>query len=191
MEVQVRDLELIDLLATKLEQASAAAGWNYAVIQTSGPTQQGIPDAPIIMFQKLFDEPRGWPKSTSVYEPVADQFTTKSLQEYQTTFQISALVIQVPDDLTLPTASDVANYMYNALHSRSTVSAFMKVGVNVMRAPQIGNAYFEDDRSRFEARPSFDIILTHSREVGQITPAVHVVEGEEHAGFVGKGTFPV
>src|ERR1700741_392913 len=192
MEAQVLDIDLMDVLATKLESARNLAGWGYMkVIQTSGPTQQGIPTVPTIMFQKLFDDPRGWPKDTNVYDQPTDSFINKSLQEYQTTFQISALVIQQPEDTTLPTASDVVNYLYNILHSRLTVSEWMKLGINIMRAPNIGNSYFEDDRARFEARPSFDIILTHSREVAQSTPAVHVVEGDTYAGVDGQGTFPV
>lgn len=172
------DIELIDLFATALESASASGGYNYKVIQTSAPTQQGIPTEPMINFQKLFDMPMGWPKEQLDYDEPNDQFISRSIQEVSSKFQVSALVIQDPSNTTLPTASDVVNYLYNYLHSRYNVSIFIKEGANILRAPNIGNPYFEDDRSRFEARPSFDIDVTHAREIRFIIPAVHVVEGD-------------
>lgn len=187
----MRDKDLIILLAETLEAASAAAGWNYIVIQVNGPTQQGIPVDPAIFFEKLFDEPHGWPKADLVYDEPNDVFKEGSVQTYLSHFQLSALVIQDPSNTDLPTASDVVNYLKQYLQARPTVSKFMAQGINSFRVTQVRNPYFEDDRHRFEARPSFDIVLTHDRSVVFDVPAAHTVDGAIVAGVEGQGTFPV
>src|ERR1700676_1394800 len=90
------DNDLINLVATQLEAASAAAGWNYIVLQKDQPTQQGIPTAPTVFFEKLFDNNHGWPMDSNVYQPVPNNFLETETQMVNTTFQISALVIQDP-----------------------------------------------------------------------------------------------
>lgn len=170
----MKDNDLINLIATQLEAGSAALGFNYVVLQKEQPTQQGIPTAPTIFFEKLFDNAFGYAKAdytdnaTNAY--LMDETETQMMES---TFQISALVPQNPADLTIPTASDVANAMRGFMTSRATVRLWNSVDVSVLRVSQVRNPYIEDDRHRFEATPSFDIIVTHSRtnvgQVGKIT----------------------
>lgn len=180
----MRDNELINLVGQTLTAACVAAGWStFEVLQVQGPTQQGTPSGPSVLFQKLFDAPYGWPKEKLTYNQATpqnpvDSFTDASIQEYQTTFQISSLVIQHPDDTALPTASDVANMMKQYMNARHTISEFMALGVGILRVTQVRNEYFEDDRHRNEAHPTFDIVFTHRRQVDFSVPAVHTVDGE-------------
>jgi hypothetical protein len=162
------DNQLIDLLATQLEAASAAAGWNYIVVQKDQPTQQGIPTAPTIFFEKLFDSPHGWPIDSYVYQSAAGNFTETETQMVNTTFQISALVIQDPSNLALPTASDVANFMQQYLSARWSINYFMAQDVGLFRVTSIRNPAFNDDRTLYEYTPNFDITLTHSRAVSGV-----------------------
>jgi hypothetical protein len=171
------DNQLIDLLATQLETASAAAGWNYMVIQKDQPTQQGVPTAPTIFFEKLFDSPHGWPIDSYVYQSAAGNFTETETQMVNTTFQISALVIQDPSNLALPTASDVANFMQQYLSARWSINYFMAQDVGLLRVTSIRNPAFNDDRTLYEYTPNFDITLTHSRAVsGMVGSAATATE---------------
>jgi hypothetical protein len=166
------DNQLIALVATQLETASAAAGWNYLVVQKDEPTQQGTPTAPTIFFEKLFDRPYGWPMDSYAYQATPNNFLETETQLTETTFQISSLVIQNPTNLELPTASDVANFMQQYLSARWSIATFMGQDVGVLRVTSVRNPAFTDDRTLFEYSPNFDITFTHSRTVSNTVNSV-------------------
>jgi hypothetical protein len=167
------DNDLINLVATQLEAASAAAGWNYIVLQKDQPTQQGIPTAPTVFFEKLFDNNHGWPMDSNAYQSGPNNFLETETQMVNTTFQISALVIQDPTNLALPTASDVANYMQQYMSARWTIAAFNLQQVGVLKVTSVRNPAFEDDKHRFEYNPNFDFVVTHSRSVSNTVNSVN------------------
>ena len=189
------DNDLIQVVATRLEQASAAAGWHYLVLQKDQPTQQGIPYAPTIFFEKLFDMQYGHPMidyEHNVYQPVKpNTFSETETQIVETSFQISALVIQEPKDLTLPTASDVAHYLKAYITSRPSIYAYRDLGVKVLRVTQIRNQWFQDERHRYEANPNFDIVYIHDRPLTNTVGAANRVVGVTVPGVAGNGVFPV
>jgi hypothetical protein len=188
------DNQLIQFMAAQLDAASEASGWNYPVLQKNNPTLEGIPAAPAIFFEKLFDHAYGWPIDSFTYnEPPVDNFSDNSMQLYETTFQISALVIQDPEDLTLPTASDVANYIKMWLTHPVTLQTFRSQNVGLLRVTQIRNPYFEDDRHRFEAHPNFDLVLTHDNTLTLTVPAANraVPAPSNDPTITGTGVFPV
>jgi hypothetical protein len=186
------DNQLIDILATQLEAASANAGWNYGVVQKDEPTVQGTPTDPTIFFEKLFDVPYGWAHTEDVPNVEAMTFAETDTQAYETHFQVSALVIQNPSDLTIPTASDVCNYMKQYLAARSIVAALFALGVGVLKVSEVRNPFAVDDRNMFEANPSFDIVLTHSRSITITIPGTKTIVGTiSNAAPKHQGTFPV
>ena len=188
------DNELINIIATQLELAVANAGWDYKVIQKNDPQQEGIPSEPGIFFEKLFDHPYGFPIINNTYNSVPDNFSETNLQVYETTFQVTSLVIQNPDDLTIPTASDAANQMLMFMQSRTTVAALRALGVSLLRITQVRNPYFVDDRNRFEGHPNFDIIVYSKREITFTVPAAVKAVGAPSPvppGAPGSGVFPV
>ncbi len=186
------DLQLIEVLASALEAASANAGWNYGVVQKDEPTTQGTPTAPTIFFEKLFDVPYGWAMTTDVPNVEAMTFAETDTQLYETHFQVSALVIQDPNNLALPTASDVCNYMKQYLAARSIVATFFAQGVGVLKVSEVRNPYFTDDRNMYEANPSFDIVFTHSRSITITIPGTNIIIGTLSSAAPGhQGTFPV
>ncbi len=132
-------------------------------------------------FEKLFDLRYGWTARTELtYDEANDVFQAPEVQKTATTFQIGSLVIQDPQDLTIPTASDVVNYMAMWLASQSTIKAFLAQGVEMLRVTEVRNPYFEDDRHRNEASPTFDIVLLHDRILPQTVPAAVRVVGREY-----------
>jgi hypothetical protein len=186
------DNALIDLFATQLEAASAQAGWNYVVLQKDQPTQEGIPTAPTIFFEKLFDHAYGWPEVTyDQYDPATNTFVQTESQWTETTFQVSALVPQDPTNLSLPTAADVVNYMKLFINSRRTIATLIGQGVSSLRVGEIRNPYFRDERHLFEANANFDVVLQHKRTITFSVGATNVVVGKTVVGISGAGVFPV
>lgn len=178
------DNALIDLLATRLEAAASAGGWKdstgaaYGVSQKQQPTQQGIPTDPQIFFEKLFDVGFGFPQVQHVYDSETDTMAEVETQLTETTFQISALVRQDPTDLSIPTASDVANFVRGFMLARATIRAWKAQGVSVLRVTTVRNDYLEDDRHQNEATPSFDLVLTHSRVINNAINFAAEMDGE-------------
>lgn len=171
------DNALIDLVASQLESASTAAGWNYVVLQKDQPSQEGIPTAPTIFFEKLFDHQYGFPIVNDEYQATPNNFSQTETQVEETTFQISALVPQDPTDLTLPTASDVVKYLKRYIQSRKSIAIFWTHQVGMLRVTEVRNPYFVDDRDRFEATPSFDFVVIHSNTITSTIPAVDKIVG--------------
>jgi hypothetical protein len=170
------DNELISLLAGQMDAAVAAGGWPYLTIQKYQPTQQGIPSQPAVFFEKLFDHPYGSPCNYLTLNSDQMAFSETSVQVYESLFQISTLVIQDPEKLWLPTASDVANYIKMYLATPTSRAVFMAQNVGVLRVTSVRNPYFEDDRHRFEAHPSFDINLTYLKDIVFPVPGTNIVE---------------
>jgi hypothetical protein len=178
------DNNLIALFASQLEAASAAMGWNYAVIQNNQPTQQGISSDPIILFEKLFDHEYGWQQSTEYrlsdapppgYE--LPDFKHTESQWVESTFQVTSLVIQKVTDLSLPTPSDVCAALKLWLNSKTVIYSMMKAGVSILRVTDIRNPKFEDDRGLFEANPNFDVVLQHKRAMEFSVGGSNTVDG--------------
>jgi hypothetical protein len=188
----MNDNALIGVIATQLEAASASAGWNYAVVQKDQPTQEGIPTAPTIFFEKLFDVEYGFPMvSYPTYNQASNTFTQQEDQWTETHFQVSALVIQDVTNLSLPTASDVVNYMKQYINSRACLAQLKAAGVGILRITDIRNPYFKDDREVYEANPNFDVILQHKRTITASVGASNKVVGATVTGIQGQGVFPV
>jgi hypothetical protein len=186
------DNALINLFATQLEAASAAATWGYPVLQKNQPTQEGIPTGPAIFFEKLYDHAYGWPEvSYDQYNAENNTFVQTELQWTETTFQVSALVIQDPSNLSLPTASDVVNYMKMSINSRAAIKTFKAQGVSGLRVTELRNPYFRDERHTFEGNPNFDIVLQHQRIITNTVGATNVVIGQKITGIQSQGVFPV
>lgn len=161
------DNDLIRLFRKSIVEGLALNGWTYPVIQRSQPTQQGIPTETTVFFQKLYDYRYGSPCLTSKIDltNLAQNIETTT-QNMETTFQVSVLSILTPAmDTTTnpqPTASDISNYVANILQRRDTVRKLLAANnVNVLRIQKVDNTYFEDDRHRNEAWPTFEVVLTH------------------------------
>lgn len=173
--MSLNDNALIDLLATQLEAAVLHGGWSFIVEQKDQPTQQGVPSEGAVFFQKIQDRPYGSPMIRKVSNFPTMTFTEHNDQWYETTFQISALVTQNPENLTLPTASDVANYVKMYLASRASRMVLMQQNVGILRVTQVRDPAFQNDRERFEYHPNFDLTLTYQRTIDIVIPGTNDV----------------
>lgn len=182
----MKDNDLIALLSSQIDAAVLSGGWTFPTIQKDEPTQQGQPSPGAVYFQKLFDHPYGSPMLSKVSNYPVMTFTETDQQWYETHFQISSLVTQDPTDLTLPTASDVANYVKMYLASRTSRNVLMAQNVGTLRVTEVRQPAFQDDRERYEYHPSFDIVLTHIRDIEITIPGTNDIRP-----YLGQGVFPV
>jgi len=130
-----------------------------------------------IYLEKVSDHQYGFPIVADVYHQVGDNFTETETQVTETTFQISAMVTQNPTDLTIPTASDVAQFMKRFIQTRVTIDLWNSQEVSMLRVTDVRNPYFVDDRDRFEGYPNFDIVVIHSNSVVTTIPVVSQIVG--------------
>lgn len=169
----MRDVDLIDLIATRAETALTAINMaDTPVLQNYQPNQQGVPTGPTVWFEKIIDHAYGWPSVKKIYNEERDVFEEREDQGYTTVFQISALVPQEPGNTNIPTASDLLKYLQRYLTSNASRQIYRAQGAAIFRVTDIRNPKFEDDQSQFEARPSFDITFTHNDVLVTDIPAV-------------------
>lgn len=175
------DNELIELtISTLLPLIQAKFGNTIVMLQKDQPTQQGVPSAPTVYVEKLFDKRYGFTREDldlsggGVIPPPlpGTDIPANYVQVYETTLQFSAFVIQDPSDLTIPTASDLVNYVAQLLSVRAILQTLRTGGAMIQRSTQVRNPYYTDDRERFEASPSFDIVFQHERDINLTVPSI-------------------
>lgn len=159
---QMTDNELIKLFLPIINTGLQDAGLtNVVVTQSNQPTQQGINIAPTVYFYKIGDHRYGWVDREDKWDGINNVHT--EVQIYETTFQISALVLQKPNNTLTYTASDLVNEVAYIMQNESTLQTLSDSNVGILRITDVRNPYFLDDRDNFEASPSFDFILTHKQ----------------------------
>lgn len=191
------DNTLFALIADALDAASALAGWGYLTVARDQPSPQGAVTAGTIYLERQFDDRYGWPAVKSQYNaPVSPApqgtYTKTELQWIEARFQVSAMVIQNPADLTLPTALDVVRYCAQYLNMRPIVKQLTRTNnVSVLKVGNVRNPWDKDDRDIFEATPSFDLVVQYQAPIATTVPATKIVQGGTVEGVEGAGTFPV
>lgn len=178
------DNQLISLIISTIIAQEAGAGIpGTSIKQAFQPTQQGVNTAPTAYMYKIGDKRIGLPQRSDIWRPddPADPqgpgiMIHTEMQQYQTIFQISALSTQDPANTTQKTASDILNLIAYILQSSPTIQILADQGIGILNVMDVRNPYFEDDRQRNEASPSFDFILTHMQVVSTIGQEIDEVE---------------
>lgn len=135
-------------------------------------TQQGAEVGPAVYFVKIGDHRYGHPSRKDTLDLSGETFTHEERQVYESTYQFSAWVPQDPTDVVGLTESDILNAVSCIIQSDVLIKAFRAAGVEVLRVSEVRNPYIVDDRDQFEAVPSFDVVLVHSRKLRATVPAV-------------------
>lgn len=166
------DSPLIQLFLGVIQAGLTAQGYAEVEITASyQPTQQGVDEAPTVYYHKIADKRYGFLGRSSQYDSLSGNITHTETQLYETTFQISTLVISDPS-ISSYDASDLANIVAMILQSDSAVDTFNAADVGIYRITDVRNPYFLDDKDRFEASPSFDFTLTHKQINTTIVPKI-------------------
>ena len=171
------DNPLITLLISTIIAGEPVAGIpNTPLAQAFQPTQQGVNTGPTAYLYKIYDVALGSPQRSDVWNQTSETIVHTETQEYETTFQISALSTQDPNNQNQLTASDILNLIRSILQSTSTIAALAAQGVGMLRVHDIRNTPFVDDRGRNEYSPSLDFTVQHKQIITSTAPIVSEVE---------------
>lgn len=138
--------------------------------------QHGADSTAYVYFVKIGDRRYGHPERRDVWNVQTEVFDHVEIQQYESTYQFSAWVPQTPQDVTSLSESDILNTVSGIIQSDSILAAFQAQEVGILRVTEVRNPYIVDDRDQFEAIPSFDVILTHKRQLAITLPAVVAYE---------------
>jgi len=159
----VLDYQLIELFLPIINAGLIARGYSNVIVTSSyQPTTQGVNTSATVYYYKVGDYRYGWVKREDVWNPINSVMTYSEIQQYETTFQISALVISDPTNISY-TASDLVNVVASIMQSRDTINTLEANGVGIYRVTNILNVPFIDDKDRYEFIPSFNFTLTHKQ----------------------------
>lgn len=173
----MNDANLIELFRPIIVTGLVSAGYaDVNVLQANQPTQQGVPTTPSIFFYKLGDRRYGFLRRDDVWNRGTSQMEHIETQFYETTFQVSALVLQNVLATNGYTASDLLNEVAMIMQSDRTRAILKQADVAILRVTDVRNPYFTDDRDQFEASPSFDFVLTHSQIRESVNATVDTIE---------------
>ena len=169
----MKDNDLIRLFLPIINQGLIDAGYTGVVTkQANQPTQQGINTGPTVYFYKIGDHRYGFLRRDDVWDEDTLTMVHTEIQQYETTFQVSCLVLQNPSNPYLYTASDLVNEVAAIMQSDKTRAILATENVGILRVTDVANPYFVDDRDQFEANPSFDFVLTHKQTRVTTDPVV-------------------
>ncbi len=171
------DNQLIALIISTLIAGEAVADIpNTPILQAFQPTQQGVNVDPTLYLFKVGDRRFGWVERKDVWDEGAMVMRHQETQQYETTFQISALATQNPKTPNAYTASDILNLAAYILQSADAIATLEAQGVGILRVTDVRNPYFSNDKQRNQASPSFDFTLTHKQVILSLVPIVTTTE---------------
>lgn len=155
----MRDNPLVTLLIATIQAGVTAQGLGVGIKQSNQPTTQGVPTAPTVFIDKLFDRRYGFPeRKYSVADEVVTMTETVMME---TTFQCTCLVTQDPANQEQLTASDCLKGIAQTLQSLPVVMSLHAAQVGIQRIQQIRNTYMTNDKQQFEASPMLEFLVTH------------------------------
>jgi len=167
------DNTLIQLFLPIINAGLTADGFDgVTVMQSNQPSMQGINTAPTIYFFKIGNKRYGFLGRYNKWNANTSQMVHTEAQYIESTWQMSALALQNPSNIDLPTASDYINEVASIMQSDATRDILNESGVGVLRVSDISNPYFLDDRDNFEAHPSFDITFVYENFRTNDSPVV-------------------
>lgn len=158
----MQDNDLIKVFLPIITAGLTADGFEDVVVQQSNqPTQQGINTAATVYFFKMSNKRYGFLGRSNEWDSLNDIMVHTETQKVETTFQISALVLQDPNNPDQYTASDLVNEVASIMQSDQTLDILNQNEIGILRITDVSNGYFTDDMDNFEAVPSFNFTLVY------------------------------
>lgn len=169
------DNDLIRLFLPIIQAGLIADGFmNVVVAQANQPTQQGFTSSPTVYFYKVGNKRYGFLGRSDVWDSVHSKMVHTESQYYETTFQVSAYIHQLPTTPFQYTSSDLVNEVASIIQADTTLATLNNAGVGILRVTDITNPYFTSDKDEFKASPSFDFVLTYQNSRVTNTPIIEL-----------------
>lgn len=156
------DNAIIQIFLPVINAALISNGYaGVTVKQANQPTQQGIQSNPAVYFFKVASKRYGFLGRLDEWDSDTSEMVHTESQYIESTWQVSALVLQSPATPNQYTASDLVNEVASIMQSDATRAILNQSNIGILRVKDLVNPYFVDDRDNFEASPSFDFVLTY------------------------------
>lgn len=145
-----------------IKNGLTAQGITATVQQTYQPTTQGRQDGTVVFISKVSERMVGTPDVISAYNSTTGLYDVTTTQRVETVWQIGCLSEIAPStNYTSPT--DILGIVQLIL--ATSVKAYKDNNIGVYRIDAIRNPYFDNDKGRHEASPSFDFTVVHNRVI--------------------------
>lgn len=172
------DNSLIQIFLPIINDALVADGFTGVTVkQANQPTQQGIQTNPAVYFFKVGSKRYGYLGRFDNWSADDEEMVHTESQYYESTWQVSALVLQNPATPNQYTASDLVEEVSSIMQSDQTRDILNQSGIGILRVMDLTNPYFVDDRDNFEASPSFDFTLTYENTRASTSPIISEFNG--------------
>ena len=147
------------------------------VVQAYQPTEQGVSTNATVYYYVVSNYRYGYNGvSVSPDNPEPEEMDLIETQYYETTFQISGLVISSPTNTNVYTVFDLVTAQPEILASEYSVTTLQAAGVGILRIIPIRSPNFKDDRQEFEQSPNFDFVLMYKNVNISAIPVIKRVE---------------
>jgi len=173
----MKDYQLFQLIKPVIDAGLAAGGVvvgaNPVVLsQSYQPTLQGAELITQVFMQKLGSKRFGWPRKYDVWNVGTGQFDHYEEQIVESTFQVGALTVMTPSNLTQLSANDILDIIAATMQSDATIVTLNASSIGILRVTDIQNPFFKNERDQYQSSPSFDMTLTHKQVTITATPKV-------------------
>lgn len=172
----MNDNELFELVRGIILAALPARGLTgWRVARKYQPAQQGANTAPTVYLFKVLDKRIGSPYRKYDWDETGQRIELGEFQQYESTFQASALVTETTDPTAL-TPSDALNVVAAIMQADEALAALQAAEAGILRICEVRNPYNTNDANRFQAEPSLDFVLTYKRSFQGTTPFAVTVD---------------
>jgi hypothetical protein len=171
------DNQLVAALIAAISAGLQAQAISVGIEQNYQPTQQGAPSAPYVILHKIGDVKYGSPALADVYNTETEVMTHTETQIFETTYQVGAVAIQNPANVNSLTAADYVAAVSLALNSQTAIIGLAAQGIGMLRIRAIRQTFFRDEKGLFEAAPSFDFTVSHTRQIASVEPSTDSLVG--------------
>lgn len=178
-----KEMLLFETVRALMLEGLAMQGITHVVVRPNyQPTQQGAESKDALYFHIITDYRYGHTQRKTLIDGDGN-ITEKNTQQMETTFQVDARVTHRPTlqvDLSKLTAGDLMQLAADIFSSDWAIGYLRKKGIGLHRIQATRTPFVVNESDRFDAAPSFDVVLTHKRSLLWSTPAITGFEHEIH-----------
>lgn len=161
-------------IVTALRAALVPRLPGLAIVQGYQPTTQGAPNGPHLTIWNVGDVDYGHALREEVWDPVELRYDQRTVQQRETTLQLSASVPDLTPGQRLP--SEWLDLARAHLQSDPVLAELRAAGLAILRVRDVRSLPVLRDNDRHEVSQSFDVTVLHSRILALTTPVAAGVD---------------
>jgi hypothetical protein len=166
------DKQVYIAIRAQLLKQLTEVGIVIPVIAGFQSTKQGREDC-FVMYFPIMENATGWQGRN--YQVAGQDAHHRETQLVEKTLQVQAV-----GEFEQYTAGDITATVRMIMNSLPFVEALRKQGIGIQRAGNLRMPFLVNDQGNYELSPSFDINITHSRDIKPNTATVSALYPDIH-----------